>query len=124
MEYLTLPLRLRHGFFDRGDIHESIRHSVGLILSSRPGHLKFLPEFGCGVWEKEFADMLSVNKSDIRAFLRNAIDRHERRLYNLSVSFTPENPRPGENLSMSARITGNYKDGDEEFKFEETYRLI
>ncbi|MBD3258807.1 hypothetical protein GF377_10265 [candidate division GN15 bacterium] len=124
MEFLTLPLRLTHGYFGRGDLHDSIRHSVGLILSTRLGQLQFLPEFGCAVWENEYADMLSANKSDVRAALRNSLDTYEKRLYNLSVSFSPEELRSGDSLSMSIRISGNYKDGDEERKFEEMYRLL
>lgn len=124
MDYLKLPVRLTHGFFDRGDLAESLRHSVGLILSTRIGQLMFLPQFGCTVWEKEYSDILSANKSDIRAGLRNSIDQYEKRLYNLSVSFSPEDRKAGGSMHMSIRVSGNYRDGSEERKFEETYRLI
>ena len=124
MDYLKLPVRLTHGYFDRGDLSESLRHSVGLILSTRIGQLMYLPNFGCTIWEKEYSDILSASKSDIRAALRNSIDQYEKRLYNLSVSFSPEDRRPGGTLSMSIRVSGNYREDQEERKFEETYRLI
>ena len=124
MEYLTLPLRLTHGYLGRGDLQESIRHSVGLILSTRMGQMTFLPDFGCAVWDKEYSDLLAANKSDIRASLRNSIDQYERRLYNVSVSFSPDEQKLGSSLNMSIKVSGNYRDGDEERKFEVVYRLI
>ena len=122
MEYLTLPFRLDHAFLKRGDLHESITDSVGMILSTRIGRIPFYPEYGCGIWEREYSDMFSANKSEVRAGLRNAIDGLEKRLYNVSVSFTPG--RHGtEALGMVVRVTGNYRDDSEEKKFEASYDL-
>ena len=124
MEYLTLPFRLTHAYLGRGELEQSLRHAVGLILSTRLGRMPFLPEFGCSIWDKEYSDLLSANKSDIRAALRNAIDTQEKRLYNLSISFTPDTQAEISALGLKVKVTGNYRDDDnEERKFEAVYHL-
>ena len=124
MEYLTLPYRLRHDFLRRGDIEQSIKDSIGLILSTRTGTMPFMREFGCSIWEKEYSDLFSSNKSDIRASLRNAIDQLERRLYNLSVSFSPDKRAESHAMGMHVKVTGTFRDEGEEKKFEAVYRLV
>ena len=124
MEYLSLPFRLKKGYLNRGDRLQSITDSVGLILSTRMGRIDFLPEFGSEIWEREYGDIFSVNKADIRAALRNAVDRYEKRLYNLSISFSPSEQEAAARLGMVVKVTGNYRNDDnEEKKFEAVYRL-
>ena len=125
MEYLALPFIVREGYLDRADLEQSITYSIGLILSTRPGMMHFDPEYGCDVWDKEYSDLYTANKADIRASLRNAIDRSERRLYNTSISFISEAEATGQELSgMVVRVTGNYRDEDgEERKFEQSFHL-
>lgn len=124
MDYLTLPFTLRDAFINRGDLHESLSHAVGLVLSTRIGRMPFMPEFGSEIWNREYADIFSANKADVRSALRNAIDRFEKRLYNLSVSFTPSDQYSAQRLGMKVRVTGNYKEDGEEKKFESTYQLM
>jgi phage baseplate assembly protein W len=125
MEYLALPFVLREGYLDRGNLEESITFSVGLILSTRPGAMHFDLEYGCDIWDKEYSDLYTANKADIRASLRNAIDRSERRLYNTSISFINEAEATGQEMSgMVVRVTGNYRDEDgEERKYEQSFHL-
>ncbi len=123
MEYLTLPLRLQEGHLKRGDMLDSITNSVGLILSTRLGRMKFMPEYGCEIWEREYADIFAANKADIRSALRNAVDRFEKRLYNLSISFSPSEAEAAARLGMVVKVTGNFKEDGEEKKFERVYRL-
>ena len=124
MEYLALPFRLSHGHLGRVELDQSLRNSVGLILSTRLGRIPFLPEFGSAIWDKEYSDLLSANKSDIRAALRNAIDQQEKRLYNLSVSFTPDDRAEVAALGLKAKVTALYRDdNNEERKFEAVYHL-
>lgn len=123
MEYLSLPLILRDGYLLRTDLKESIIHSVGLLLSTRVATMPFNPEFGCDLWEKEYADLYTANKADIRASLRNAIDKFEKRLYNVSVSFVSMSNSTPHALGMAVKVSGNYRDGDEEKKFEANYAL-
>lgn len=123
MEYLSLPLVMRDGYLARADFDDSIRHSVGLIICTRIGSINFSPNFGCDLWEKEFADLYAANKADIRASLRNAIDNFEKRLYNVTVSFGLAGESAPHILGITVKVTGNFKDGKEEKKFEASYSL-
>ena len=123
MEYLSLPLVLREGYFPRTEIRESITYSIGLLLSTRVGSMPFDREFGCDLWDKEFSDLYTANKADIRASLRNAIGKFEKRLYNVSISLVHSGDRLAQTLGMSVKVTGNYVDDDEEMKFEAKYNL-
>jgi phage baseplate assembly protein W len=123
MEYLSLPLTLREGYLPRADLKESITYSIGLLLSTRVGTMPFNPEYGCEIWEKEYSDVYAINKAEIRASLRNAIDNFEKRLYNVSVSFVNITDSTPHALGMVVKVTGNYLDGNEEKKFEAHYTL-
>ena len=123
MEYFSLPLVLREGYLSRTTIEESIIYSVGLIISTRIGQMPFAPEYGCDMWEKEFSDILTVRSADIRAGLRNAIDKFEKRLYSVSVSFVNPQKDSSQANKVVIKVTGNYKDGTEEKKLEHSYRI-
>jgi len=123
MEFLGLPLLIRDGYLPRTSLKESIINSVGLILSTRMGTMPQRIDFGCDLWDKEFSDMMTSNKSDIRASLRNAVGKHEKRLYNLSVSFSSHSLKGSETLGMKVKVTGTYREDGEEKKFEATYAL-
>ncbi len=123
MEYLSLPLVLREGYLSRANLEESLKYSIGLIVCTRVGMMPFAPEYGSALWEKEFSDILTANKSDIRAGIRNAIGEFEKRLYNVSVSFTGLEDASPHTLGMIIKVYGNYIDGTEESKFESTYQL-
>lgn len=123
MDYLSLPLVLREGYLSRTDLKESITYSIGLLLSTRIGAMPFVPEFGCDLWEKEYSDLYTANKADVRASLRNAIDKFEKRLYSVSVSFVNVSNSAPHALGMAVKVSGNYRDGSEEKKFEASYML-
>ncbi len=123
MEYLSLPLVLREGYLPRTDLRESIIYSIGLLLSTRVGSMPFDPEYGCDLWDKEFSDLYTANKADIRASLRNAIGKFEKRLYNVSVSLVHSGDQIKQALGMVVKVTGNYLDDNEEMKFEARYDL-
>ncbi len=123
MDYISLPLTLREGYFSRTDLNESITQSVGLILSTRLGSIPFKPEYGCELWDREYADILTANKAEIRASLRNAIDKFERRLVNVSVSFGQGGDISPRRVGIVVKVTGDYKDDGEEKRFEATYGL-
>jgi phage baseplate assembly protein W len=123
MEYLSLPLVLREGYFGRATLSESIAYSIGLILSTRIGSISFEPEYGCAIWESEFADLLTSSKADIRGSLRNAIDKYEKRIYNTSVSFANVESPDSHRLGLAVKVTGNYREDDEEKEFEETFMI-
>lgn len=123
MEYLALPFILREGYLDRANLQESLAFSIGLILCTRIDSMPFFPEYGCEIWDREFTDIQTANKGDIRSALRNAIDRFEKRLYNVSVSFGSRDDYGVHALGMVVKVTGNYKEGGDERKFEANYRL-
>jgi len=123
MDYLALPFVLRDGYLEKATIHESITYSVGLLLSTRQGMMHFDPEYGCDIWNKEFSDLYAANKADIRASLRNAINKYEERLYNVSVSFVSVDDSSPHSLGLAVKVSGNYKDNGEEKKFDASYVL-
>lgn len=123
MEYISLPFALRKGFLNKTDLYDSLTCSIGLLLSTRYGALKFDPEFGCDLWEREFSDMYSANRSDIQGSVRNAIDKYERRLFNVSVSLINIDSGPNHPLGIAVKVIGNYRDGADEKRYEETFRV-
>lgn len=123
MEYLALPLVLRDGYFRRASLHDSISYSIALILSTHAGQMPFDPEYGCAIWEKEYSDIYSTDKGEIRAGLRNAIGKYEKRLYDVSVNFSVADRKSAQNLGIVVKVSGLYMDGKEELKFEAAYNL-
>ncbi|UCC43993.1 MAG: GPW/gp25 family protein [Candidatus Zixiibacteriota bacterium] len=123
MEYLALPFVLRKGYLDRADLRESITQSVGLLLSTRLNTMPFNRNYGCDIWDKEFSDFHATNKADVRASLRNAIDKYERRLMNVSVSFVGADDTAAHTLGIVVKVRGNYLDGSKEKAFEASYGL-
>ncbi len=123
MEYLSLPLVLKNGHFDRTSLRNSLAFSVGMILCTRHGMMPFEPDFGCDIWEKEFSDIMTANKADIRSNLRNALDRYEKRLYNVSVSLINITDDTNLAIGMAVKVKGNYMENDQEQQFEESFTL-
>jgi len=123
MEYLALPFVLREGYLTKADLTESITYSIGLLLSTRRGTIPFSPDYGCDIWEKEFSDLYSANKGEIRASLRNAIDKYEKRLYNVSLSFKETAAESARVLGMAVTVSGYFRDENEEKKYEATFYL-
>ena len=123
MDYLGLPFALKNGYLNKTDLYRSLAHSVGLIISSRQGSIPFEPDYGCIIWEKEYSDLYSANRSDLRASIRNAIDKFEKRLYNVSVSLSDIDSSGMHPLGLTIKVSGYYKENDEERKFEETFNL-
>lgn len=125
MEHLALPFVLREGYLDRADLLDSLTYSIGLILCTRLGTMPFESTYGCDIWDREFSDLTTANKGDIRSGLRNAIDSFEKRLYNVNVSFSGIDDRSPRILGVAVKVTGNYRDeSEEEQKFEASYRLM
>jgi phage baseplate assembly protein W len=124
MDYLALPFVIREGYLDRANLLESLTYSIGLILCTRIGTIPFDPEFGCDIWDREFSDLYTANKADIRSGLRMAIGKYEKRLYDVSVSFAGMDDRSSHTLGITVKVSGNYRDeNNEENKFTATYQL-
>jgi len=123
MEYLALPFVLHNGYLGRAEVFDSIAHSIGLILSTRLGMLPFDRQYGCDIWEKEFSDVQTLNKSDFRASLRNAIAKYEKRLDNVAVSFAAASDKTIHSIGMITKVTGTFLDGKTKKRFEVDYNL-
>jgi len=121
MDYLSLPFSLDKGYFKKVDLYDSIACSVGLILSTRIGSIPFEPGYGCEIWEKEFSDMQSTNRGDIRAGVRNAISKYEKRLHHVSVSMENVEIKSGRPLGIVIKVSGKYDEDGKEKKFEEVF---
>ena len=81
MDYLSIPVALRKGYFNTTDINASISNSLGLILSTRKGSLPFAPDFGCDLWDREYTDLFMTSKADVQASIRGAIAGWNRSRY-------------------------------------------
>ncbi len=123
MEFLSLPFVLHNGYLTRADLHDSIAHSIGLLLSTRLGQFAFDPEYGCDIWEREFSDIQTVNKSDFRASFRNVIAKYEKRLDNVAVAFSSMSEFSSHTTGIIAKVTGTYSDGNTKKRFEASYTV-
>jgi len=121
MEYLSLPFALDKGYLKKVDLYESISYSVGLILSTRIGSIPFEPGYGCDIWDREFSDLYSSNRGDVRASVRNAISKYEKRLHHVSVSMEKVDTNSRRPLGLVIKVSGKYDEDGKEKKFEETF---
>ena len=122
MEYLAIPYELREDYLTRsGSMRDSIAFSIGLLLSTRLGSMPFLPEFGCDIWDLEYSDLETADKAAVRATLRNAIASFERRLTEVSVSFTNVTAMKPHAIGIDVRVVGLYREAGKEKKFEGTF---
>ena len=123
MEYISLPLALRKGYLEKTDLYNSIFNSIGLILSTRKGSLPFSPDYGCDLWEREFSDLLMVNRQDVQGSIRNAINQYEHRLFNVSATLINIDTGSSRPLGIAVKIIGNFKDEDDEKRLEEIFSI-
>jgi phage baseplate assembly protein W len=121
MEYLSLPFALEKGYLSKVDLYESISYSVGLILSTRIGSIPFEPGYGCDIWDREFSDLYSSNRGDIRASVRNAISKYEKRLHHVSVSVENIDTNSRRPMGLVIKVSGKYDEDGKEKKFDETF---
>lgn len=124
MDYLSIPFELREDYLARSQsLRDSIGFSIGLLLSSRMGSMPFLKQFGCDVWELEYGDLDSANRATIRATLRNAIATFEKRLTDVSVSYSNVHGATPHAIGLQVKVTGLFREDGEEKKFEGSYFL-
>ena len=123
MEYIALPFALKKGYLEKTDLYNSISNSIGLILSTRRGTLPFDPEYGCGLWDREFSDFIMVNRQDVQGSVRNALNQFETRLFNVSATLMNIDTGPVHPLGIAVRVIGNYRDENVEKRFEEIFKI-
>lgn len=87
------------------------------------GDLPFLPDYGCEIWQMAFTDIETANRADVRSSLRAALDKYEKRLFSVSVSFTHDHGPGPQILGIRAKVTGTFLDNGQEQRFEAVYNL-
>jgi len=123
MGNLSIPLILKDGHFATASIEDSIICSIALILCTRIGQLPFAPDYGCSIWDREFTDLETSNKSDVRGSLRNAIEAHEKRLQDVAVAFSNVADGSPHILGLFVKVRGTYLADEEEHQFDASFRL-
>jgi phage baseplate assembly protein W len=124
MDFLAIPFELREDYLSRAEsMRDSIAFSLGLLLSTRVGSMTFLPKYGCDIWQMEYGDLDAVNKATIRGTLRNAISTYEKRLSDISVTFTTVRGPVPHAIGVNVKVTGLYRENGEEKKFEGVFFL-
>lgn len=94
MQYYKLPLNIDALLDEEGrqtatcSEPESIDRHIELILTTCPGEHKFNKSFGCRIWDMDFERVVSRKKweEDFSTYVKEAVERFEQRLYNVSVS--------------------------------------
>ncbi len=92
--YYQLPLRLADfisdgasGRFKRCSLLESIDQHIELLLMTCPGEHSFNSEYGTLIWELDFERIYSqsVWVERFATFINDAIEKYEKRIYNVQV---------------------------------------
>lgn len=97
--------------------------SIGLLLSTRKGQLPFDSEYGSVLWDREYADIQTSNKSELRSGLRDAIQKYEKRLSSVVVSFEAPTETGQRGFGVAVKVTGEYSDNGSLRPFEAVYQL-
>jgi phage baseplate assembly protein W len=75
-----LPLPDEHGQLDWPDLARSVRESIRIILSTRPGEQLMRPEFGGGLDRLLHEPNTIATRRQMRDLVREALGRWERRI--------------------------------------------
>ena len=86
---------------------ESIRQSIRLILSTRPGERPCHPDFGCGVEDYLFGPINSAVLSQISQTVKEALQRYEPRIVVEAVRARPAEGRLEVEIDYRIRRTNS-----------------
>jgi len=88
------PLPDEHGRIDWPDLEASVRQSIRVILSTRPGEQLMRPEFGAGLDRLLHAPNNLATRRQIRDWVMDSLGRWERRILldRVEVFEVPEQP--------------------------------
>lgn len=75
-----LPLPDAHGRLPYPDLDTSVRESIRVILSTRPGEQLMRPDFGAGLDRLLHEPNTLATRRAIRDLVRDALERWERRI--------------------------------------------
>jgi hypothetical protein len=89
-----LPLPDENGALEWPTLEQSVRDSIRVILSTRPGEQLMRPEFGAGLTEMLSEPNTLTARASIRDRVQSALERWERRILldRVEVWELPERP--------------------------------
>jgi phage baseplate assembly protein W len=85
------PFRLLHVFqghdMDTQDLGASISQYIELIIFTRYGEHRYMPDFGCEIWDLDFELIISESmwEEKLRKSLLRSITKYEQRIYNVNI---------------------------------------
>jgi phage baseplate assembly protein W len=70
------------------DIGASVSQYLELIIFTRFGEHRFMPDFGCEVWDLDFELIVSEStwEEKLRQSLLHSITRYEQRIYDVNIA--------------------------------------
>lgn len=78
------------GTVGMSEYEENIRQCMTIIIGTRPGERQMLPQFGCRVHELLFAPNTGETASQVAYFVREALERWEKRIEIVDVKAEPD----------------------------------
>ncbi|WP_462267409.1 GPW/gp25 family protein [Mucilaginibacter sp.] len=90
------PFRLKSIFqgndLPTQDIGASVSQHIELIIFTRYGEHRYMPEFGCEIWDLDFELIISESiwEEKLRQSLLRTIDKYEQRIYNVQIEVNIE----------------------------------
>lgn len=85
------PFRLSAVFkgndLDKQDIGASISQYIELIIFTRYGEHRYMPDFGCEIWDLDFELIISESiwEEKLRQSLMRSISKYETRIYDVQI---------------------------------------
>jgi phage baseplate assembly protein W len=69
------------------DVGASISQYIELIIFTRYGEHRFMPDFGCEIWDLDFELIVSESmwEEKLRQSLLRSINKYEQRIYHVEV---------------------------------------
>lgn len=106
----TSPVELENGQIKVAKYEESVRQSIGMILSTAKGERVMRPDFGCDIHDKVFAPNSLGTVGQIVSDVRDALIEWEPRIDVLDVDTIPDSSQPNVILiqvNYQVRTTNN-----------------
>ena len=119
--YLRIPLMIEQGSFSYSSKAESIRDFIHLILSTKIGSIRGLPDFGNRLWDKDIS-LSFLQHKEMVATIQQAISTNELRLVDVSVNIVREE-HADEAVSKRVVVKAKYSEDGHLREFESSFSL-
>jgi phage baseplate assembly protein W len=100
-DYYTLPLRpdllMKGAAHDKCNLPDSITQYIHLIITTAFGEMQQDENFGCGIWDTDFDNLVSNNRirERIKLSVYHSVTGYEKRLQSVKVDvFVKEEELP------------------------------